>query len=108
MFDYELYFKVDYEKQNSDIKKLLIVQNEILDESLKFDKYIHQFNLEIPKLIFIGYDNISKYVSMICDSYKLCNDIRNMILSFAIDHKRYNKEKRNLRKKNKLVSSKCI
>ena len=106
--DYELCFKVNYEKQNADIEKLQKLQNEILNESLKFDNCIQQFKLEIPNIIFIGYDNISMYVSIICYHYKICNDIRNIILSFAIDKTVYNREKRQIRKHKKLISSNYI
>ena len=87
----------------ADAKKVLTIKNEILDASRKFDKLVHQFYIDIPKIIFTDYDNCSKYVSMFCDQYNICNDIRNIILHFTIDKTYYNREIRKLRKQKKLI-----
>ena len=89
----------DCEKEMKDVKKVLAIKKEITDVSVTFDKYLQQFYLQLPKLIYKSYDDLSKYTSIVCDHYNICNDIRNIILSFAVDKRRYNKEKRGIRTK---------
>ena len=101
---YDLNLPCDYNKEMLDVKKILAIKKEIVDASLHFDNYLQQFHLQSPKLIYKSYDDLSKYTSIVCDHYNICNDIRNIILSFAIDKRRYNKEKRELRKKQKEIN----
>ena len=104
----DIELKFNYQKEMADVKKVLTIKNEILDASRKFDKLVHQFYIDIPKIIFIDYDNCSKYVSMFCDQYNICNDIRNIILHFTIDKTYYNSEIRKTRKTKKILSSNNI
>ena len=100
----DIEYTFDRKKEIADAQRIIAIKKDILGASSIFDKSLHQFNLEIPRIIFIGYDNCSKYVSIICDRYNICNDIRNIILSFTIGKRYYNHEKRKMRKQKKLFS----
>ena len=95
---YDLCFKVDYKKQKSDIEKLQKIQKSILNESKNFDNAIQTFYREIPQIIFLAYDNCSKNVAFVCAKFKICSDIKNIILSYAINKTKYNNAKRHKRK----------
>ena len=41
-----------------DVKKVLAVKKEITDVSVTFDKYLQQFYLQLPKLIYKSYDEL--------------------------------------------------
>ena len=97
----DIEYKSDYKKEMIDVRKILAIKKEILDASLNFDKCVLQFNIQKPRITFRDYDNYSRYVAMICDRYNICNDLKNVILRFAIDKTYYNREIRKMRKHKK-------
>ena len=99
-------YKLNYKKEMADVKKVGAIKTSVVDSSLYLDKLLHKFKMEIPRIILKECDNYIKYVEMCCNRYRICNDLQNIILSFIID-KRYNREKREMRKQKKILC-KCI
>ncbi len=103
--DFGIEIKCDYKKEMDDINKVMAIKKSIIDASLNFDKLLHKFNLDKQKVLFQSYDNYSKNLNIICDTYKICKDIQNIILHFLIDKRYYNSEIRKIRKNKKLLSN---
>ena len=58
--DHDIEVKCDYKKEMQDIKKVQAIKQAIVDASLNFDKLLHEFNVEKPKVLFLSYENYSK------------------------------------------------